>query len=145
MAILEREVGVSLMERMPRGVQLTTAGQLLAERARVILDGITSLEHEMHGLAGEPPKVTLGAFSTAAAQIVPLTVKLYRERYPEARINVVSSRAFEVAAQLREGDIDVGLVWDYDFAPIAQDEDLRMTPLLTDPMLLVLPAGHRLG
>jgi DNA-binding transcriptional LysR family regulator len=145
MGILEREVGVPLMERMPRGVSLTPAGELLAARARVILDGMTSLEHELHQLADKPRRVSVGAFSTAGAHLIPLTVKAFHHRYPDDEINVVSSRADDVAAQLREGVIDVGLVWDYDYSPRPPEENLRTTPLLTDPLLVALPADHPLA
>lgn len=145
MAILEREVGVPLMDRMPRGIQLTPAGELLAERARVILDGMTSLEHELHQLTDQQRRVSLGAFSTAGAHLIPLTVKAFHQRYPDGQINVVSSHAGDVPGQLRDGAIDIGLVWDYDYAPSAPAENLRTTPLLVDPLLVALPAGHPLA
>jgi DNA-binding transcriptional LysR family regulator len=142
MAILEREVGVPLMKRMPRGIALTPAGEVLAQRARVILDSMTELESELARLVKAPRRVRLGAFSTAGAHFIPLVVKAYREQNEGASLAVMSANAAEVPGQLRDGMIDIGLVWDYDFAPRPPEEGLRVTPLLTDPMRVVVPTDH---
>jgi DNA-binding transcriptional LysR family regulator len=141
MAILEREVGVQLMKRMPRGIELTTAGEVLAQRARVILDSMTELESELRRLVDAPRKVRVGAFSTAGAHFIPLVVKAYREHQGSA-LSVVSANAVEVPGQLRDGAIDIGLVWDYDFAPRPPEDGLHLTPLLSDPLCVVLPTEH---
>ena len=81
--VLESTLGVTLLERVARGVKLTQAGQFLAQRARVLLRDITGLEQEVHRLATPPTTVTLGVFATAGADIVPLLVQAYWQRHPE--------------------------------------------------------------
>jgi DNA-binding transcriptional LysR family regulator len=145
MAILEREVGLPLMERRPRGIRLTDAGQLLAERTRSLLAEMARVEHEMHRLAGAPQQVRLGAFPTAGAHLIPLTVQSYRRQHPDSQLVLSAVHASDAAAQLREGSIHVGLVWDYDFAPQAEEPGLHRLPLLEEPLRVVLPLGHPAG
>jgi DNA-binding transcriptional LysR family regulator len=145
MAILEREVGLPLMERVPRGVRLTPAGLLLAERAKALLGAMSGIEQELHRLANRPAQVRLGAFPTAGAHLIPLTVRAYRQRHPNAAITISPAHAGEVAALLREGAIHVGLVWDYDFAPRPEDPGLDRVHLLSDPLRVVLSTAHPLA
>jgi DNA-binding transcriptional LysR family regulator len=145
MAILEREVGLPLMDRGPRGIRLTEAGQLLAERARSLLAEMTRVEHEMHRLAGAPQQVRLGAFPTAGAHLIPLTVQSYRRQHPDSQLVLSAVHAADAAGQLREGSIHVGLVWDYDFAPQPEEPGLHRLPLLDEPLRVILPLGHPAG
>jgi LysR family nitrogen assimilation transcriptional regulator len=82
MAILERAVGTALVERCPRGIRLTVAGRLLADRARLLLGELACLEHELRRLGERPASVHLGVFSTAGAYPIPLVVQEYRRRTP---------------------------------------------------------------
>src|SRR5262245_18425748 len=68
-ALLEREVGAALVERLPRGVSLTPVGKLLAERARELLRDMVSLEQELHRLADPPTRVRLGGFREAGSTV----------------------------------------------------------------------------
>src|ERR1700722_14756940 len=64
-AILERDIGMLLMERIPRGIKLTPTGKLLNERARSLLREMSSLEQELRRMVVPPTKVKLGVFATA--------------------------------------------------------------------------------
>ncbi|MGC1304406.1 MAG: LysR family transcriptional regulator [Caulobacteraceae bacterium] len=143
-AILERDVGITLMERVARGVKLTPAGQFLAKRARALLRDMAALEQDLHRQADPPRKVTLGVFATAGAHLVPILVRKYRERYPETQLVLQGSQPEDLAAELVAGKIDVGISWDYDFLmrPLG---DLHRRHLLTDPMYLLLPREHPLA
>lgn len=141
MAILEREIGLTLMERLPRGIRLTPAGQLLAERTRSLLIDLSSIEQEMHRLTELPKRVRLGTFATAGAHLIPLVVQQYRQQHRDAQLVVTACQPADLADQLLDGSIHVGLWWDYDFAPRA-DQGLQREHLLDDPLLVLLPAGH---
>ncbi|WP_158916590.1 LysR family transcriptional regulator [Caulobacter sp. S45] len=143
-AILERDVGLALMERVPRGVKLTPAGQFLAKRAQGLLREMSGLEQELHRLADPPKAVTLGVFATAGAHLVPMLVSRYRQRYPETQLVLHASQPEDLPAKLLAGEIDVGITWDYDFLmrPVG---DLHRQHLLADPMVLLLPADHPLA
>jgi DNA-binding transcriptional LysR family regulator len=143
-ATLERDVGLALMERVPRGVKLTPAGQFLAKRAQGLLREMSGLEQELHRLADPPKAVTLGVFATAGAHLVPMLVSRYRQRYPETQLVLHASQPEDLPAKLLAGEIDVGITWDYDFLmrPVG---DLHRQHLLADPMVLLLPADHPLA
>lgn len=121
MAILEREVGVPLLVRVPRGIQLTDAGRLLAERAARLLAEAGEIEDELRRFGQGPREVALGAFPTAGADLVPLAIREFRRRHPDVRVLLTPSHANDVVAQLHSSRIAVGLVWDYDFAPQVTD------------------------
>lgn len=142
MAILEREAGVPLLERLPRGIRLTPAGQLLAERAVRLLAEMGELEDELRRFGAGMQEVHLGAFPTAGADLVPLTIRAYRERHPGVRVVLNPAHADDVVTLLHSARIAVGLVWDYDFAPQSFDASFERTELLADPLRVVLPASH---
>jgi DNA-binding transcriptional LysR family regulator len=142
MAILEREAGVQLLERVPRGIQLTSAGELLAKRTATLLAEMSAIEDELRGFGANTQQVHLGAFPTAGADLVPLAIRTVRERFPDLRVVLKPAHANDVVAQLQSASIHVGLIWDYDFAPQATDPSLERIELLGDPLRIVLPLDH---
>ena len=143
-AILERDAGLSLLERLPRGVKPTQAGQFLAKRAQTLLRDLGGLEQELQRLADPPKKVRLGVFATAGAHLVPVLVQQYRQRYPDTQLLLHASQPEDMAAELDAGTIDVGITWDYDFLMRPLGE-LHRQHLLSDPMCLLLPHDHPLA
>ena len=142
MAILEREAGVPLLERIPRGIRLTQAGELLAKRTSKLLAEMSRIEDELSRVGTGQQEVHLGAFSTAGADLVPLAIRAYRECHPNVRIVLTPAHANDVIAQLHSSRIAVGLVWDYDFAPQATDCVFDRVELLADPLRVVVPVDH---
>jgi DNA-binding transcriptional LysR family regulator len=142
MAILEREAGVALFERVPRGIRLTPAGELLAKRTEALLAEMEVIEDELRNFGTGIQEVHLGAFPTAGADLVPMAIRAYRERHPDVRVVLTPAHAHDVVAQLHSSRIAVGLVWDYDFAPQATDPAFDRVELLADPLRVVLPADH---
>jgi DNA-binding transcriptional LysR family regulator len=143
-ATLERDLGLPLMERAPRGVKLTAAGQFLAKRAAILLRDMAALERDLQRQAVPPQKVTVGVFATAGAHLAPILVRQYRERYPETQLVLHGSRPEDLAAELTAGTIDVGITWDYDFL-MRPMGDLHRRRLLVDPMCLLAPREHPLA
>jgi DNA-binding transcriptional LysR family regulator len=142
MAILEREAGVALLERIPRGIRLTQAGELLAERTATLLSEMNGIEDELKSFGAGMQEVHLGAFPTAGADLVPLAIRTARERFPNLRVVLKPAHAADVVAQLQSSQIQVGLVWDYGFAPQATDPAFERIELLGDPLYIVLPLDH---
>jgi DNA-binding transcriptional LysR family regulator len=142
MAILEREAGVALFERVPRGIRLTPAGQLLAERTARLLAETDAIEDELRRFGAGMQEVHLGAFPIDGVEIVALAIRAYRERHPNMRVVLTPAHANDIVAQLHNSRIAVGLVWDYDFAPQAADPVFDRVELLADPLRIVLPADH---
>jgi DNA-binding transcriptional LysR family regulator len=142
MAILEREAGVQLLDRGPRGIRLTQAGEFLAKRTAALLAEMSEVEDELSRFGVGHQEVHLGAFPTAGADLVPLAIRAFRQRHPDVRIVLTPAHANDVIAQLHSSRIAVGLVWDYDFAPQVTDSALDRVELLADPLCVVLPADH---
>jgi DNA-binding transcriptional LysR family regulator len=145
MALLERQLGLPLVTRGPRGVELTGAGRLLAERSRALLGGIANLEREMRDLTAGHACVRLAAFPTAGADLIPRVVREYQKRFPDVRVELRSVRAGDIATCLREGAAHLGLVWDYDFAPRTFAADIERIHLTDDPLFALFPVDHPLA
>jgi DNA-binding transcriptional LysR family regulator len=142
MALLERQLGLALMVRGPRGVELTEAGELLAKRATGLIGSMATIEQEMHDLTQRSASVRLGAFPTAAADLIPRVLREFRKRHPDTKVHLRSAHAADMPAALRDGDIQLGLMWDYDFLPRTVPADIERLPLVDDPLYLLVPADH---
>src|SRR5918997_2049924 len=82
-AALEREAGVTLVHRGPRGIRLTEAGDTLVRHADAILTRITDAETELEAIAGlRGGRLRLATFPTAGAPLIPLAVAAFHERHP---------------------------------------------------------------
>jgi DNA-binding transcriptional LysR family regulator len=145
-ALLERETGRSLVERTPRGVRLTPAGELLARHAEEVLERLAAAETALARLeAREGVLVRVAAFPSAAvALVVPAVGDLAAARPG------LAGRCRDLAPELafagiEQGEIDVGVVFHRSGDDGAVPAGLRRVPLLRDPFLVALPAAHPLA
>jgi DNA-binding transcriptional LysR family regulator len=145
MATLERQLGLPLMIRRPRGIELTAAGKLLAERGKVLLTMVASLEGDIVDLKDEQPYVRLGAFPTAGANLIPRAVRDYQVRFPGAKLALYAIHQSELESRLRDNTINLGLIWDYNFAPGSYAADLERLHLSNDPLYALFPCDHPLA
>jgi DNA-binding transcriptional LysR family regulator len=138
-ALLERETGVQLVARGPRGAELTAAGLLLVRHADVALRELAKARRALDGLAGNSaPRLRVAAFPTATATIVALAARSLAAASPEWTVQVVDAEPPEAYALLAGGEVDAAVV--YEFEPGGPGSLIG-----DDPMLLCLPAGHRLA
>ena len=145
-AALEREAGATLVERGPRGIRLTQAGDALVRHADAVLARLDDAEQELAAIAGlRGGRLRLGTFPSAGVTLVPQAVAAFRERYPEVGLRMVEAEPDEALPRLRAGEIDLTLAYDYDAVPEPPAPDLERTPLLDDPLEVVLPRGHPLA
>jgi molybdate transport repressor ModE-like protein len=144
-AALEREVGARLVERRPRGVRLTEAGQVLVGHADAILARIDSAEEELAALAGlRGGRLRLISFQTGGATLAPRAVASFHERYPEVELSMQEAEPDEACARLRAAEVDLALVYDHPSVP-GQLDGIELTHLVDDPYDVVLPVGHPLA
>jgi DNA-binding transcriptional LysR family regulator len=144
-AALEREAGTRLVERNARGVRLTDAGQALCQHADAILARLADAESELEAIAGlRGGRLRMTTFATAGATIVPQAIARFRERHPGVRLVLEPEEPTDGLRRLRAGEADIALTITaaFDDPPEA---DLAMTPLLDDPMYVLLPCGHPLA
>ncbi len=138
---LETHLGVDLIERGPRSVLLTPAGEKVVARARVILaeaDGIRGIARQ----ARDPRAGTLrlGAFPTLAPYLFPHVVPVLHAAFPDLELLLVEEKTSVLAAQLADGRIDAAVL----AMPVDLD-GVEVEPLFREDFLLAVPAGHELA
>ena len=85
------------------------------------------------------------SFPTAGATVVINVVASFRRKYPGVEIHLTEAEPEISIPQLRSGEHDLALVYDYDYMPLAKDRDVEAHLLLEERMQLALPKGHRLA
>lgn len=156
-AVLESELGMTLVRRVPHGAVLTDAGRLLAERAEGVLARLTDIELELRALAGlEGGRLRLASFASAAASIVPLAIARFRARYPAIELTVEIADPIDSLPRLRAGELDIALSHDPEAAGRRVSDSVsvggatgpgatEIIHLFDDPMLVAMPLGHPLA
>ena len=138
---LEKELGVTLLDRNRHRVAVTNAGRVFLQQAKDIL---ARVEHASRlarqaadGLAGD---LSVGTFPSADVRILPALRPLISERLPELRLILHSKYAVEPLSGLRTGTLDVAFM--------RQPEDatgLDVIELLGEQIVIVLPSHHALA
>jgi DNA-binding transcriptional LysR family regulator len=144
-ATLEAEAGMTLLERHPRGVSLTAAGQTLVGHAEGILarlDAAQSALAEIAGLRGG--RLRMASFPTAGSTLMPLAIATFRAAYPDVELTLAEGEPEEIVPRLRVGDIDLALLFQFT-GDNALEANLDRVELLQDPMYLALPHEHPLA
>jgi DNA-binding transcriptional LysR family regulator len=139
---LESEAGVPLLERDGRRVRLTPAAHGLVARTDRVLAELDAAEAELaaeHGTVRG--RVVIGAFPSAAAGLVVPAVADLAERHPELSCPVVEHEPENGIPVLRSGELDVLVSETYEGVGTVPTGGLEAHPLLSEPLLLVLPRG----
>jgi DNA-binding transcriptional LysR family regulator len=142
-AAIERAAGAELVERLPRGVRLTEAGERLRARAREVVATADRAQQELAAGRHRRPPVRIGAFSTANAALIPLAARRMALVEPDVPLTVREHRSTTLLGWVVAGRVDLAVVSDYPTALPAAGVELQ--PLLEDPLLVALPADHRLA
>jgi LysR family hca operon transcriptional activator len=138
---LELEVGVKLLERGARGIALTAAGRVFLDYARLAL-----LQVEAAGdaarRAAQPEKAAfvIGFLTGHEVMWLPEALRILREEEPSIEITLSSQSSPELANALMRGKVDVAFL-----RREAQAPGLAFKFLIKEPLVAVLPTGHRLA
>ena len=142
-AALEREAGAILIERNPRGIRLTDAGEALVRHADKILARLAEAEAELEAIAGlRGGRLRLGSFPTAGATLMPRAIAEFSNRHPAVELSLAEAEPDESVPRLKAGELDLILI---DDSPPTEDEDVEFLHLLDDPLHLALPDDHPLA
>src|SRR6478736_1040986 len=145
-AALEREVGLPLVERGMRPVELTEAGFALTRHASGIFARLDGAEQELGELARRRSgRLRFGSFPTALATLAPGAFARFKQDHPGVTLTVVDDHLQRLLPRLDAGELDLALIYDHPALPDVAARDLERTPLLDDEFRAVLPAGHRLA
>lgn len=145
-AALERELGVTLIDRGRRPVGVTPTGERLLEHVVGVLGHVAAAEDEMQAIRGlRSGRLRIGAFLTACTSFVPAALGRFSAAHPEVEVGVEQREPPAAIRSLRAGDIDLAVVWRL-VGQDALDVDGVVTEHLgDDPYRIVLPPGHRLA
>jgi DNA-binding transcriptional LysR family regulator len=137
LARLEAETGAQLLQRAGRGVRLTPAGQLLADRAAEIIARIDAADAELAAHVGlTAGRVRLASFSSVIESLVPRAVAALTGEHPGLEIDLVGAQPPEALELLRAGRIDVAIIFRYDDTD-PEPQDIRLHHLFDDPLYLL--------
>lgn len=137
---LEREVGVDLLRRTTRSVELTEAGRAFLERTVRILDAVDDAVDQARRIGtGAEGRLVVGCVGSATYSLLPRLVRELRAALPAVDLRVRGEMlAPEQLAALHAKDIDLALM-----RPPVDDPALTAVSLRRDRLLIALPAGHR--
>ena len=138
---LETEVGVKLLERHARGVEPTAAGAVFLDHARLAL---LQVDAAIEGArrAARPNKLTLSIGFMVGLEVtwLPHLLRLIREDSPDIEVTLSSQSSPELALSLMAGKLDLAFL-----RPERPSVGVSFKLLTKEPLIAVLPAGHRLA
>jgi len=155
LARLEAETGTKLVQRAGRGIRLTDAGRLLAERGAEVIGRLDAAENELAVYSGmRTGRLRLAAFPSALGTIVPAAAAMLRERHPSVDLRLTEAEPPEAVRMLRAGYVDVALVFRHEPEGDAADEgdaeplaaetgDMREQVLLSEAVHLIMPSAPK--
>jgi len=155
LARLEAETGTKLVQRAGRGIRLTDAGRLLAERGAEVIGRLDAAENELAVYSGmRAGRLRLAAFPSALGTIVPAAAAMLRERHPSVDLRLNEAEPPEAVRMLRAGYVDVALVFRHepegdavdegDAEPLAAETgDMREQMLLSEAVHLIMPSAPK--
>ncbi|MDA7418654.1 LysR family transcriptional regulator [Xenophilus arseniciresistens] len=140
---LERELGVMLLRRHPRGVSLTDAGRAFQAEALRMLEDLEAMRQRMARIAsGQAGQLAFGFTSSAAAhRFMPGALRAYRQQYPGVELQLREDNAAELTEALAQGRLHCALLR----VPVARPEGLCFQTLLREPVMVALPSDHPLA
>jgi DNA-binding transcriptional LysR family regulator len=139
---LERELGVILVERRRRRINLTNAGEALYELARPLVEGWETLDRDfqarVQGLQGG--RLTIAAGTSTIQYLLPELVRRYRERFPAVQLHLENVTGKDGLALLRadQADFAVGSMLDV-------PNDIAWAPVHHYDPMLIMPTNHPLA
>ncbi len=145
-ATLEAETGATLLVRDRRGVRPTAAGEVLVTHADRILAGLDAAESDLAavlGLAGG--RLRMASFPTAGATLMPRAIATFRAAHPAVQLSLAEGEPDVIAPRVRDGDLDLALLFELPGFDDAIGGELERTTLLEDELQVVLPSGHALA
>ncbi len=141
--MLEKELGFALFKRVPKGVELTAGGRVFLDEATAILASVKRAGQRASSAAhGKMGKLSLGFTSSAITHsLAPRLIRGFRLAYPDVELEFQEGSAAKLIQSVADGSVDIGTVR----KPVSRPDGVGFRVLLNEPMMLVLPATHRLA
>ena len=138
---LEETLGLPLLDRLGKRVQLTEAGNVLynyARRMLDVLDEATVVIEEMRGI--QRGTLRVGASTTVGIYLLPAALGAFKKLHPGLVISLEIGTRARVQDQVLRNELDLAVV-----GPALKDPELAIIPFLSDELVVVAPAGHPLA
>jgi LysR family hca operon transcriptional activator len=138
---LEVELGVQLLIRGPRGIELTASGRVFLDHARVALLQVEAAA-EAARRAAQPARTsfTIGFLTGYEMDWLPAVMGILRAELPSTEVVIRSQDSPDLAAGLMRGKIDLAFL-----RPEKQTSGLKFRPLRKDPLIVLMPRDHALA
>lgn len=138
--VLEKEIGVQLLARTKRTVQLTIAGQVFLERAKQLLfQADEAIQLARRTADGEQGRLTIGFTTTATYTVLPELVRRFRDRYPKVELTMLELCTEAQVIALNQREIDLAFLH-----PPIDERGLAVHSILEESFVVVLPKQHPL-
>ncbi|MBN3728217.1 LysR substrate-binding domain-containing protein [Burkholderia sp. Ac-20379] len=136
---LEDQVGVALLSRSARGVELTEAGRAFIDHARLALAQVDAAVTAARRAALPPkPRFALGFLTGQEMNWLTDVMHLLREQFPNIEVTVTSDYSTELAAALSRGELDAA------FMRAESGYDLAYRKVGEEPLIVLMPSDHPL-
>jgi DNA-binding transcriptional LysR family regulator len=142
---LEEDLSTQLVDRLPRGVRLTAAGEILFTHAQRILQAERAAQQELRDLRGlGRGKLSVGASTTVGSYLVPRLMGELHRQHPGVQLDLSIANTAAVQAAVLESRCDVGLIEGFVSSDLLAVETLVADEMIgiaspSDPALLSAP------
>lgn len=138
---MEASLGVAFLQRSRRGVSPTPAGQALAQHARLLLQQVTRMNHDLTEYAqGFKGQVRLLCNTAALTEYLPELLADFVRQHPSISIDQQELTSLRITHALRQDAADIGVI-----SNAVDTRDLQTRPFRDDPLVLVMPRDHPLA
>jgi molybdate transport repressor ModE-like protein len=145
-AALERSVGTQVVDRSTRGVTLTQAGAIMVRAAESVAAELEHAQRQVARLGTGRTQITVATFTSGGRVLLPAALTVLTAAHPGTVVHIREGEPEEVLPLVRQGAVDLALAYHFDGPlPAGPSAGLEWTPLLEDPLHVVLPQGHRLA
>jgi DNA-binding transcriptional LysR family regulator len=142
---LERELGLAVVRRGTRPVELTEAGLALTRHATGIMARLETAEQELAEISERRRgRLRFGCVPTVQRTLMPAAFARFRRLHPDVRLTIVDDHLHRLIPRLESGELDLAVIYDHEALPEVGAGSFERTPLLADQFQAVLPAAHPL-
>jgi len=152
MSALGRDMGVVLFERTPQGMRLTESAEALVGHAEAVFARLGEAQGELEAIAGGVGgRLRFGSFPTATTAFGARAMEALRNRHPRVELRFADGEPYESVARLKERELDLAVLFDfdpwtaatdYDGRAVCNDCDIECAELFDDPFHVVVPREH---
>ncbi|WP_269524648.1 LysR family transcriptional regulator [Coraliomargarita parva] len=142
---LEEDLGEQLMERRPRGIELTAAGELLLRHAKRLLSEEADMRKAFTARSElQTGRIRFGIIPTLAPYLLPSLLADFQHNFPSIEVEILEGRTTQLIEEIVSGNIEFAILSD------VLDKDrhkyaLQIKELFREPLMLAVPQTHNLA